>query len=876
MIAFLVWWLLASVIGLLAWPITWRLFSSLSDRGFGFARIAGLLGTGFVFWLTGSFQLIRVNSGGAAVAIFFLGAASILALRNERTAMATWIRQNRRHLIAMEIVFLISFAFWAFVRANNPAITGTEKPMELAFLNAIIDSNVLPAKDPWLSGYAISYYYFGYVMLAMMTLLSGVAAGVAFNLGNALWFGLVAVGTYSLLYNLLCMRSKSSVSLAAPLLGPLFVLITGNLEAILDVLHSRQVFWRVDEAGRMVSRFWAWIGLENLETPPFGAPSWIPQRNWWWWRASRVVRDLDLQGNPIDLQSIDEFPFFSFLLADNHPHLLAFPFVLLALAFAVQIYSRYRPLTLQKRFSEIPHRTRVVILAIAGAGLLYVIPASISSALQQGMLTGGTLLTLIMDLVLYGVLLAALGFAILLLLGYGQTALNREELITGGLIFGSLAYLNTWDFPIYLSFLFALLFIKSTASDLREALAQSAASTLGVLILGVIFFLPWYPTFASQAGGILPHVLHPTRWLHFFIMFGTAFIPISVWLGWKFLAKLDRQDWLRLLAISLGLPLALMLLSLLLARLVVTFVDPFILDRAFALMGASTFGQAVRDIIQTRIRASGTAWTLGLIFAAGVVVLRRKWDQREQADPDLFIVLLILIGALLIMGPEFFYLRDQFGLRMNTIFKFYFAAWILWGLAAAYAVNALWGVSNRRYLPWQILVILPVIFGLAYPVLGTWTKTNGFNPPSGRTLNGSMHPTYAPEADREAVAWIDSNLGDGVIAEAVGGSYTYFARVSAHTGLPTVLGWPGHESQWRGGYQEIGNREGDIRFLYTSPDWDQTEEIMRQYAIDYVYVGELERNTYRPLFEEKFETYMDLLYQNEQVKIYAARERSVP
>jgi uncharacterized membrane protein len=139
-----------------------------------------------------------------------------------------------------------------------------------------------------------------------------------------------------------------------------------------------------------------------------------------------------------------------------------------------------------------------------------------------------------------------------------------------------------------------------------------------------------------------------------------------------------------------------------------------------------------------------------------------------------------------------------------------------------------------------------------------------------------MHPAYASDADREAVAWIDSNLEDGVIAEAVGGSYTYFARVSAHTGLPTVLGWPGHESQWRGGYQEIGNREGDIRVLFSSPDWDQTQEILRQYDIDYVYVGELERNTYRPLFEEKFETYMDLLYQNELVKIYAARERSVP
>jgi uncharacterized membrane protein len=176
----------------------------------------------------------------------------------------------------------------------------------------------------------------------------------------------------------------------------------------------------------------------------------------------------------------------------------------------------------------------------------------------------------------------------------------------------------------------------------------------------------------------------------------------------------------------------------------------------------------------------------------------------------------------------------------------------------------------------RISIILPLILGLLYPLLGVWTKTNGFDPPFGRTLNGSMYPSYAPEADREAVEWIDTQLKDGVIAEAVGGSYTYYARVSAHTGLPTVLGWPGHESQWRGGYQEIGDREGDIRMLYTSPDWATTEEIIRRYGIDYVYVGDLERSTYRPFYEEKFETFMDLIYQNEQVRIYAARERSSP
>lgn len=875
MVAFLVWWLILSVIGVLALPLTWRIFSSLADRGYGLSRIVGLLVTAFAFWLLGSFQFLRINAGGALLAVLLLASTALLILRGRRDQLASWLRANRSKVIASELVFFAAFALWAFVRANNPGITGTEKPMELAFLNSILDSNLMPPKDPWLSGFAISYYYFGYVMLAMLTLLSGVKAGVAFNLGNALWFGLVALGTYSLLYNLLAGRSKTHVKPRTALLGPLFVLITGNLEALLEVLHARHLFWRTDASGVMVSRFWEWVGLQDLENPPFGDPSWIPNRNWWWWRASRVIRDLDLQGNPIDLQSIDEFPFFSFLLADNHPHLLAFPFVLLAIAFALQIFLRrgtagdYRP------FSAITDRGRNVLLIIAGAGLLFVIPASISSSTGEGMIGGGILLALITDLVLYGFVYSAAVFVVLVSLGYGQNILNRAELLIGGLLFGSLAFLNTWDFPIYLSLLFGVLMLSAREAKLLEALRQSAISTAAILILGVVFFLPWYPSFSSQAGGILPHILHPTRFLHFFIMFGTALLPITAWLGWKFTGSADRQDWLRLIAIAIGMPLLLLALSLILARLVLTFMDPFILDQAFNLMQVTSFGEALRAIVFTRLASSWTALALGLLFAAGILILLRRWPASDRADPDLFVILLILTGSLLIIGPEFFYLRDQFGLRMNTIFKFYFAAWIMWGLAAAYAVSALWELRSRRYLPLQVLIILPVILGLIYPVLGTWTKTDGFNPSYKRTLNGSMHPSYAPAADREAVLWIDANLKDGILAEAVGGSYTYFARVSAHTGLPTVLGWPGHESQWRGGYQEIGSREGDMRTLYSSPDWRTTQAIIAQYGIDYIYIGELERNTYRPLFEDKFQTYLDLIYQNDLVKIYATRERGV-
>ena len=87
-------------------------------------------------------------------------------------------------MVSVEALFLLAFAAWAFVRAANPEAVGTEKPMELAFINAILRSPAFPPHDPWLSGYAISYYYFGYVLVAMLAKTGGTSGGVAFNLGD--------------------------------------------------------------------------------------------------------------------------------------------------------------------------------------------------------------------------------------------------------------------------------------------------------------------------------------------------------------------------------------------------------------------------------------------------------------------------------------------------------------------------------------------------------------------------------------------------------------------------------------------------------------------------------------------------------------------
>ena len=196
------WWLISTLLGLFSLPVCWRLFSRLGDRGLGFARPLGLLITGYLLWIGASVGFLQNSFSGV------IGATLVLMLSGFWTGLGywrqiyQWLKENWRTVALMEVLFAIAFLSWTFVRANNPEIEFTEKPMELAFINGILQSERFPPADPWLSGYAISYYYFGYVLLTVFIWLSGVSSAVAFNLGNALWFGLCVVGAYSILYNL--------------------------------------------------------------------------------------------------------------------------------------------------------------------------------------------------------------------------------------------------------------------------------------------------------------------------------------------------------------------------------------------------------------------------------------------------------------------------------------------------------------------------------------------------------------------------------------------------------------------------------------------------------------------------------------------------
>jgi uncharacterized membrane protein len=210
---------------------------------------------------------------------------------------------------------------------------------------------------------------------------------------------------------------------------------------------------------------------------------------------------------------------------------------------------------------------------------------------------------------------------------------------------------------------------------------------------------------------------------------------------------------------------------------------------------------------------------------------------------------------------------------MNTIFKFYFQGWIVFSLAAAFSIVELLfkAKSNLKKAISLLLVILFLSSGLIYPFFALPDKTNSFRIIDW-SLDGNNYYIKSNPLENEAITFLNT-VSYGTVAEAIGGSYSNYGRVSKFSGLPTVLGWPGHELQWRGGAAEIGSRDSDIKDLYTISNWDYAKAVLEKYKIHYVFVGLFEKNTY-PLSLNKFDENLEKIFNNSEVTIYQYSPKS--
>ena len=149
----------------------------------------------------------------------------------------------------------------------------------------------------------------------------------------------------------------------------------------------------------------------------------------------------------------------------------------------------------------------------------------------------------------------------------------------------------------------------------------------------------------------------------------------------------------------------------------------------------------------------------------------------------------------------------------------------------------------------------------------TFERTSGFT--NDQRMDGYVHVQVHHPDEYEAIRWLNENVrGTPIILEAVGGGYTDYARISSRTGLPTVIGWPGHERIWRGWDELPTDRQDDVARAYTSTSPGESKAILEEYDVEYVYVGHMERDTYGEAGLAKFATFMEVAYRNDTVIIY--------
>jgi YYY domain-containing protein len=830
MIQILVWWLIMQVLGWLALPTAMRIFRWLPDRGYSVAKALGLLLVSYFLWVGASTGLLNNDLAGILFSILLLAAISAwFYIRGKATVIPdirSFLHDKWKLVTTVEVLFILALVGWAIFRAYVPykiENTSGEKFMETAFQNAVLRSEHFPPLDPWLSGFGISYYYFGYVMLAMLTRLSGAVSGVAFDLYDSLLFALTLIGSFGVVYNLVAFTRQarykegdvpppSGPSLAAGVLGGLLVTIMSNLEGVLESLHA---------SGVLPASFWAWIDIPGLAGSQV-VNSWYPGNVfWWWWHASRVLADKNFLGQNMNVQPIDEFPFFSFLLGDNHPHVLALPFVLLAIALAFNLLLR-----------QIDKERSPVIEVIGSASQ----PRSpwwnpVAFALDN-------------DWLLF---------------------------VFSGLILGALGFLNTWDLPIYLGVVmlaYGLGQVMVKGHVDRDVVLRVVSLGLGLGILSGLLFIFFYLSFSSQAAGILPYVFPPTRLPQYLVMFGTfIFLIVCFLIGYLRqsgeqrgrLLKSAITWWWRILLICIGLYLLIMLLIALVLFLQQLLPNSTLVATIQSVLGEMNLRQAFSASVSARLR---DPWLLillsallALVFAnIGGLLQKRSALEESQSEvgsplptlsSDAFVFILIFTGLALTLVVEFLYLRDSFGVRMNTVFKFYYQAWVMLGCASAYGV---WWLLDRLKKPViRVLfvsgAVLFIGLGLVYTMMAIPSRAGDFTGPA--NLDGASSVAGNNPDDWAAIQWLDKNAEAGmpsgsvpVILEAPwDGSYNYNGRISVFTGFPTVLGWAGHEGQWRGNYDEQGRREPDIATIYTTADGKTMLDLLHKWNVSYVVVN---------------------------------------
>ncbi|MEI8306988.1 MAG: DUF2298 domain-containing protein [Chloroflexales bacterium] len=854
------WLLVLELLGLSTFALLFRLLPGLPDRGFSLAKTLGLLVVAYLAWLLGSLGNDTglpgmTGSAGASrlpllplpftpgtlwlCAAPLLAGGAVVAWR-ARTDLRDFWRARRAALLSAEAVFLGFLLLGLLLRWLNPDLwhpgRGGEKPMDFAYLNAVLKSAAFPPYDPWHAGGYINYYYFGFVIVGSLIHLSGVAPSVGYNLAVATLFGLTALGAWGAVYNLLgrsttppsppsplSLSGRGGVEpapvqdLPSPLEGEGPGVRVPDLPSPPEKLSEEATHpaipppqpspvgggsrllppagggWEGGETsgvrghrerlalisaalapvlllllGNLAQAIW-YISGYAAEQLPKGRPEWA------FWDATRIVAG-----------TVNEFPFFTFLFADLHAHMIVMP----------------------------------LSLALLGLGVAWIRGAERLPRSRSGRE------------------------------GWGVRAAQQQipYLLLMALLAGAIRTTNTWDYPTFVG-LTALTVAWATFRRQRAAgRSPLTAAAVGVLfpaafiLLGNLFFAPFTASFTTESSGVQ--------------LLSDGSVP--GFLG-SFLHAQRTSTWEAIQLYGLWLFVAAAAGLLLVRRL----AGPLI---------AAGMGIALALLTIVAIWRDWPALTLILpMLATGLWLL---WQTRRLPPISQVPILWATAALGLVALVELVVVKGDVG-RMNTVFKFGMHTWALFALSAAVAIPRVWMLNPHPPSPspsqgrggwgvraiWllRVALLLLIAAALVYPITATPARlADRWNPDAPHTLDGAAFMTTITEArngqgntldeDAAAISWLQQNVsGTPVILEAHLPSYQWAGRVAAFTGLPTILGWEWHQVQQRsvvGAGPVIAARQATVARIYNTPDPQQALADLHRYGVAYLYVGGQERATY--------------------------------
>ncbi len=254
-------------------------------------------------------------------------------------------------------------------------------------------------------------------------------------------------------------------------------------------------------------------------------------------------------------------------------------------------------------------------------------------------------------------------------------------------------------------------------------------------------------------------------------------------------------------------------------------------------------------------------------FVISFLVFIKKSKKIKIETTDIFILCLIVLATFLIIVPEFFYVKDIYPqhYRANTMFKLVYQSFMMLSICAGYIIVRILSIKKNIWFFIPTAILLGLVF--IYPYYAITSYYNSLMNYSG--LDGTRYLSTKYPEDYAAINWINKNIsGRPVLLEAQGDSYTDYERISANTGLPTILGWTVHEWLWRGSYSIPEPRIVEVTNIYTSPDLNLTKKLLKKYNTQYVYVGQLEREKYPQLIESKFGKLGKVVFQDGNTRIY--------